>query len=1021
MQYTSWFSIGAADSKQHQTLLNKLTNQPIKRLLLSVLCSLSLLGLSAQVTFPHNGPEDERERYYALTGAKVHIDHANAIENATLIIRNGKVVDVQAGGAVPKGAVEIKLSGKTIYPAFIDLYSSYGMPEAKAEGQSRSRGPQLLSNREGAYSWNEALNADFRAHAHFSPDEKTAKAYREAGFAAVAAHRMDGISRGTATLAGLGEERAHEMIFLEKAGHFLSFSKGTSTQDYPSSLMGMMALLRQTYHDSEWYGKQAGEEVNLSLQAWQAVQELPQFFVVGDRLEALRAGRLGAEFGKKYLLKGNGDEYQRLVEIKALNTAFVLPLDFPDAYDVEDPYDAQQVTLAQLKHWEMAPANAARLAEAGVPIAFTADGLKKKSEFLPNLRKAVQYGLREADALKALTHTPAQLIGADALLGSLSKGKLANFIVTDGPIFEKDSKIYQTWVKGKAYAHKPVEVPELLGKYELKVGQTDYQLEVSGTNETPKLVIKPNDTTSIKVKLEREDKLLTLSFAADSTGKTRLSGQVQGRNWSGRGQDSQGEWVDWTATWQGELEADEEKQKDKDEAAEKPTIGGLIYPFTAFGWSERPQADTYLIQNATIWTNEEQGILESTDLLIEKGKISKVGQGLSARGATVIDGTGMHLTPGIIDEHSHIAISRGVNEGTHASTAEVTIADVVNSEDINIYRQLSGGVTASQLLHGSANPIGGQSALIKLRWGYEPEAMKFEQAAPFIKFALGENVKQSNWGDQNTTRFPQTRMGVEQFFMDRFTQAVAYGERKASGQLYRRNLELETLLEIVEGKRFITCHSYQQGEINMLMKVAEHFGFRINTFTHILEGYKVADKMAKHGAGASSFSDWWAYKYEVKEAIPYNGAIMHEQGVTVAFNSDDAEMARRLNQEAAKAVRFGGVSEEDALKFITLNPAKLLHVDAYVGSIKAGKHADVVLWSGHPLSMYSRAEKTFVDGILFFDREQDEQRRKEVAAERNRIIQKMLEEKQKGGKTQPASSERQYQHYHCDDYEDEAR
>jgi len=992
----------------------------MKNTILLFLLTVLSIQLTAQVTFPNNGVEDPRERYYALTGATVFTNYDTKVENATLVIRDGKVVSVEAGGKVPNGAVTVEVTGKTIYPAFIEPYSNYGMPEPKAEGKSPNRKPQMLSNKEGAYSWNEALKTTFDAHAHFNPDKKAAKTLRQIGFGAAAAQRMDGISRGTMTLVGLGDERAHEMIVVEKAGHALSFSKGTSTQSYPNSLMGMIALLRQTYYDAEWY-QQQGEEVNLSLEAWDAVQELPQFFAIGDRLEALRAAKLGEEFGKTYLFKGTGDEYKRLDALKALNTAFILPLDFPDAYDVTDPYDAQQVTVAQLKHWELAPSNPARLANAGIPIAFTTDGLKKKTDFLKHLRKAVEYGLDTTAALKALTYTPAELLQATDHLGSLEKGKLANFIVTNGSLFGENTEIYQTWIKGKTYIHKAIATPQLTGTYELKVGDAEYVLEVTGTDEKPKAKINTTDSTSVKVKLERTDELLTLSFEPDSTGQARLSGTLNGRNWSGRGQAPDGQWADWLATFEQPAEADEKEEEKPAPSPELPEMGDLIYPFTAYGWTERPEPQTYLIQNATVWTNEPDGVLENTDVLLRDGKIAAIGKSLKAKGATTIDATGMHVTPGIIDEHSHIAISRGVNESSQASTAEVSIGDVVNSEDVNIYRQLSGGVTTSQLLHGSANPIGGQSAIIKLRWGFTPEEMKFKEAAPFIKFALGENVKQSNWGEDYRIRFPQTRMGVEQVYVDKFTQAVAYGEKVASGDPYRRDLDLETLLQIVNGERFITCHSYRQSEINMLMKVAERFGFRINTFTHILEGYKVADKMAAHGAGGSSFSDWWAYKYEVQEAIPYNGALMHEQGVTVAFNSDDAEMARRLNQEAAKAVLFGGVSEEDALKFVTLNPAKLLHLDEYVGSIKVDKHADVVLWSDHPLSMYSRAEKTFIDGTLFFDRAADLKAREAIAAERHRLIQLMLDDKKNGGKTQKVSSQRQYRHYHCDDYEDEAR
>ncbi|MFM7078251.1 MAG: amidohydrolase family protein, partial [Bacteroidota bacterium] len=329
------------------------------------------------------------------------------------------------------------------------------------------------------------------------------------------------------------------------------------------------------------------------------------------------------------------------------------------------------------------------------------------------------------------------------------------------------------------------------------------------------------------------------------------------------------------------------------------------------------------------------------------------------------------------------------------------------------------------LLHGSCNPIGGQSAIIKLRWGKSAEEMKFENAPGFIKFALGENVKQSNWGDDFRSRYPQSRMGVEQVYVDAFTRAIEYENlRKATSgnktpSLFRRDLRLEALTEIMNNKRHITCHSYQQGEITMLMRVADSLGFKVNTFTHILEGYKIADKMKEHGVGASSFSDWWAYKYEVIEAIPHNGAILHDVGVTVAFNSDDAEMARRLNQEAAKAIRYGGLSEEEALKFVTLNPAKLLRIDDRVGSIKVGKDADLVLWSENPLSIYAKAQKTFIDGVCYYDSVRDVQMRKEVEEERLRIMTKMQNSNKKGGSEARSPSFKYQKLFHCMDEEEE--
>ncbi len=451
--------------------------------------------------------------------------------------------------------------------------------------------------------------------------------------------------------------------------------------------------------------------------------------------------------------------------------------------------------------------------------------------------------------------------------------------------------------------------------------------------------------------------------------------------------------------------------------------GSIVYPFVAFGNESLPLSQTYLIKNATVWTNESDGILQDTDVLVRDGKISQVGQNLSPSSTSVIDGTGKHLTSGIIDEHSHVAL-RGVNESSHAATAEVRMYDAVDSEDIDIYRQLAGGVTAAQLLHGSANPIGGQSALIKFRWGASPEGMKIEGADGYIKFALGENVKHGNRPRSHNIRYPQTRMGVEQIFVDAFTRAREYenswnaynsfsSKSKARTPQPRRDIQLEALLEILNKKRFISCHSYVQSEINMLMKVADRFDFRVNTFTHILEGYKVADKMFEHGAGGSTFSDWWAYKWEVKEAIPYNPALMHMVGVVTAINSDDGEMARRLNQEAAKSVKYAGMSEEDAWKMVTLNPAKLLHLDDRMGSIKPGKDADLVLWNDNPLSIYAKPEKTMIDGVIYYDIQKDKEMRIAIQKERARIIAKMQTSSGNGGNKAKPNGHRDL---HCEDF-----
>ncbi|WP_026135868.1 amidohydrolase family protein [Nafulsella turpanensis] len=1001
----------------------------MKRNSLLVLAFLLCGRLWAQESYPINGVQDKRLQRHAFTNANIYVDYQTQLSDATLLIEDGKVVAVGKDLKIPAGTIVEDLQGKWIYPGLIDPYTSYGITKLEEKDRPRYATPQMESSKEGAYAWNEAIRSHFDAVTAFDANEGAAKELRDLGFGAVLAHRNDGIARGTGTLVALADEDAQEVILLPKASAHFSFDKGTSNQEYPSSLMGAIALLRQTHLDSRWYNELSPKPfTDQSLGAFYAQYGMPQIFEADEMLSALRADKLGDEFGVQYIIRGNGDEYKRLGEIKQTGGAYIIPLDFPEAYEVEDPLDEMNVSLSQMKHWEMAPYNPALLAKEEVPFAITTDGLKDKSKFWPNLRKAVDAGLSKEAALKALTYTPANLLNAEEMVGSLEKGRQANFIITSGDLFEDETVIYQNWVQGNPYQLNDMAVADVRGQYKLQVGGESYPVEVSGKMEKPAFKLLKNDTTKYTINTNLSDNLITLTFnpkPEDSLQNhaIRLSGWRDGQNWKGSGRLANGEKVDFNLLYEGALEEEEEKEKEEKTAEE--ARGQIIYPFVAYGYTEIPEAKTYLIKNATVWTNEEAGIVENTDVLVENGKISKIGQNLSAKNAVVIDGTGKHLTSGIIDEHSHIAIEGGVNEGTQAVTSEVRIGDVVSSEDVNIYRQLAGGVTASQLLHGSANPIGGQSALIKLRWGKTPEEMKIEGADEYIKFALGENVKQSNWGPHYDIRFPQSRMGVEQVMVDAFNRAKAYEQEwktynslskkeKQRTDPPRKDLELEALVEILNDDRFITSHSYVQSEINMLMEVAEKYGFNVNTFTHILEGYKLADKMAKHGAGGSTFADWWVYKMEVQEAIPYNAALMHGEGVVTAINSDDAEMARRLNQEAAKTVKYGGVSEEEAWKMVTLNPAKLLHLDDRMGSVKAGKDADLVLWNNNPLSIYAKPLKTMVDGVVYFDIEKDKEMREAISQERARLISEMREAKEGGESTQKARPEAQHI-WHCED------
>ena len=990
------------------------------RKLLLGLALLVQTTVSAQTYFPKNdGVKTTPSVYQAFTNATIHLDATQTLEGATLLEKNGTVIAVGKNLILPKNTTVHNLNGQHIYPSFIELNSSFGVKKPKrATGSGRSA--QYEPSRVGYY-WNDHIKSDYNALQDFNYDGKTAKDMRKAGFGLVNTHNADGIHRGTSVVVALADELpTGGRILSAKAAEHFSFSRSVaSRQSYPSSVMGAMALIRQFYYDSKWYANGQSTTKDMALEAAIAQRGLPKIFEAKNKLDVLRAAKISKEMGLNFAVKASGQEYEILDELKAAKATLILPLDFPKAYDTNNPTLLDQITLRQLRLWNQAPINPAKVSNAGIPFAFTSTGTKSAKEFINNVRLAVKYGLSEQKALAALTAVPANILGMEKQLGALKPGYRANFFVASGPVFDTTSKMVAHWIGGKKHDIASTNKVNIDGSYTFNAAGTNYTMTISNSSEKAKVQLK-KDSTAIKTIADyssNELKLLVQDKASDTYLRLRADVTANGIE-TGTGVGPDGSAIRWEASKEDKAVA---AQKKAAKTANKREIVPTTFPNTAYGNKSRPTPKVLLFKNATVWTNEEAGILENTDVLVRDGKIAAVGKNLSDAAAEVIDVSGKHLTSGIVDEHSHIAAS-SINEGGHNSSAEVSIEDVIDPDDINIFRNLAGGVTTIQILHGSANPIGGRSAIIKLKWGETIENMKFPGAAPFIKFALGENVKQSNWGSYS--RFPQTRMGVEQVFVDHFQRAKEYGaawkkynalsaRKKARTPSPRYDVEMETLLEIIEGKRFISCHSYVQSEINMMMKVAEQFGFRMNTFTHILEGYKVADKMKEHGVAASTFSDWWGYKYEVKDAIPYNGAIMHNVGVNVAFNSDSAEMSRRLNQEAAKAVKYGGVSEEDAWKFVTINPAKMLHIDDKVGSIKIGKNADLVVWDNHPLSIYAKAEKTIIDGIVYYDAAQLDATIQAQQKEKEQLIQQMIQFKSETGGTQPPRN-MQKRLFHCE-------
>lgn len=1015
-------------------------------------------------TAPLVGVRQQPPQVHALTEARIIIEPGKVIDSGVIVIRDGRVVAVGVDVQPPADARIWPMKGKMIYPGLIDAYTEVDI-DLQAVAQD---GPRY---------WNGNIRPEVRAHEHLDNDSALNKTLRSQGVTARLAAPKRGLIKGSGAVVTTADEPTMDTLVRDVATLHVRLTPygADGPGGYPNSPMGAVSLVRQALYDAKWH--QAAwsawrknpttsapeQSISLDQLAIDLDGPLPLTIDANSHLDALRAHQLGTEFELDVIIRGGGREYRRLDAIAATGRAVIVPLDFPKAPSVATTENAANVNLAAMMHWDIAPENPARLAAINIPIALTSDGLEKKSQFLDAVRKAVKRGLSPEAALTALTVTPAKLYDVSDQLGSLTVGKRACLVVTDGDLFDNQTRVLETWVDGVRYEIKDQPKLDVRGRWELDIDERDEPIiiEIKGKPDRLKGAVelkdnepvaglaqeqaqekqeekkKENGPRSIKLeKLKLAEHLLTAQIKADKLGhngvallsltlavdpktKALLShGQVHWPNGERRSVTARR--IETTADGDDDDDAkeddnesddededkdddknddnDENKEKDKDkDKAVKPALYAVNYPLGAFGRTEPPaQPESVLFSHATIWTCAEAGVIEDGWVLVERGKIKAIGSGDAPEAQQTIDATGMHLSPGMIDCHSHIATDGGVNESGQAVTAEVRIGDFIDSTDISMYRQLAGGTTSANILHGSANPIGGQNQVIKFRWGALPEAMKFTQAPQGIKFALGENVKRSN-SRSPSSRYPQSRMGVEQIIRDRFQAAGEYAQRwrqwreNQAAAPPRRDLELDALVEIIAGKRLIHCHAYRQDEMLALMRTCEDFGVRIATFQHVLEGYKIADHIARHGAMASSFSDWWAYKFEVYDAIPYNGALMHNAGVVVSYNSDDAELGRRLNLEAAKAVKYGGVDPHEAIKFLTLNPARQLRIDEWVGSIEPGKDADLVLWSASPLSAYSRCEQTWIDGRRYFDRGEHEQWRQEIREKRAALIQRILD------------------------------
>lgn len=988
-------------------------------------CLALAVSSSAQVTtVPKQGIRENDPRVHALTNAHIVAGPGKTIEKGTVLIRDGIIAEVGPDVKVPAEARVWDMAGKTIYPGFIDAYSRLDLPETLKPEPPRSDNDPDDPNAKpkevpkeaakGTRAWNPRVTPERRAADYLNLDRKATKALRDLGFTSALIVPGRGVFHGTSALINLQETDVDTMVVAPVVAQHIGFDFDRDGRDgdrgYPNSLMGSIALIRQSFLDASWY--QAAQdayrknpatterpETNASLAALaEQMKSNPAVFEAEDELDFSRALKIAEEFKLKPILFGNGYEYRVRKLLAEKKPAIILPLDFPKVPEVERPENALEIELDELQHWDRAPSNPARLAEAGIPFALTTQKLEKpEKEFWSRLRLAIRRGLSREAALAALTTTPAEMFGVSDRLGSIAPRRMANLVIASGDIFGDDGRVLTTWVDGRYYDTDQARERDVRGTWDLIVDGKTVPLSIEGKLE--KLEAKlGGEKATVSAK---EDMVLLIAPAKlldKGEGSIRLTGQIAGETISGSGEAPGVPNVRWTAKRTAAF-TPPKKPDEKPAPLDKPLDFPETYPAGAFGRTALPeQPKAVLIQGATIWTSGPQGTLQNADLLVTAGKITAVGPGLKAPGgAATIDGKNLHVTPGIIDCHSHTAISRGVNESSHAVTCEVRIGDVVDPTDIGLYRELAGGVTTANLLHGSANPMGGQNQVIKFRWGAGAEELKFADAMPGVKFALGENVKQANWGDKFKTRYPQTRMGVEQIMRDRFRAAQEYDAalKRKSGLPVRRDLQLEAISEILNGKRLIHCHSYRQDEVLAFLSVAREFKIKVGTLQHILEGYKVADVMAKDGVGGSTFADWWGYKFEVYDAIPDNAAMMNGQGVLTSVNSDSADLARRLNTEAAKSMKYGGLTPDDALKLVTINPAKQLRIDAKVGSLENGKDADFVIWTANPLSNYARVQQTWIDGRKYFDRADDAEARHTAATQREALVQKALVERLK--------------------------
>ncbi|MGH7200011.1 MAG: amidohydrolase family protein, partial [Planctomycetaceae bacterium] len=991
-----------------------------QRLLVMAACVLAALGTA----FAQGDGEriaGFRQRTFAITGATVVPKPGETIPKGTIVVRDGLIVAVGADVSVPPEAEIIDATGLFVYPGFIDAAAADLLDKDKAPKPEAGRPVDFTRYVLAATRPDnrKSLTPEFRAADALKRDADALEAARKSGFTTLHVLPDGRIAAGQGALLTTGAGPLREVL-LDQAtfAEFELFPPGG--EDYPATLMGCMAHLRQALLDAEHcrkhcelYETQAPgvtrPPVDDTLTALQTVLagEVRPVFQTNSRDAIHRALDFCEEHELSPVLWGGHEAHKTVDRLKAENVSVIMQLDFgtppkiepqPDSEkltaDIKDPLRVQRDRLAR---WKAQVAGPKTLHAHGVRFAFSTRGLKKREEVFTSLRQAIEQGLPRDAALAALTIDAAALLGVEERLGTLAEGKLGHVVVMTGPFDHEKSKVRFMLIDGTNYEYntdaKPVNPdqdetagPNIAGEWNLEIDSADgkvhatLKLEQDGTKLTGLFRSTLGDGKLTEGAATAETIEFTVAIGAGASSlPLRFTAKLEDDKLAGTLKPAFGAETKWTAERQTSDDDDEKnpvKLAVAEEKAEAPAPPDAL-PSELESDRLNQQVDTggnVLIKNATVITGSGQTLAE-TSILVRDGKIAVIGPDLEPdEGMHVIEARGLFVMPGIIDTHSHIMISGGTNESTQSIVPEVRIRDVVSTDQASEYRALTGGVTTARLLHGSANVIGGQDAVVKLKYGRTAKEHILHDAPQGVKFALGENVK------YHTERFPNTRLGVEATLNRAFLEAVDYRRQwqeyeqqvKENGEdgllPPRRDLRLEALADIVSHEKFIHSHCYRADEILMLLRVASNLGIRVWSLQHVLEGYKIAPEIAEHGASCSTFSDWWAYKVEAFDAIPHNAALLHEAGINVCIKSDDSELIRHLYHEAAKTVRYGGMPPDAAIQTITLNPARELGLDDRIGSIEIGKDGDLAIFNGHPLSAFARCEMTLIEGDIYFSR-----------------------------------------------------